>query len=507
MDERGAYGAGPLSVDAGLGGSGAGTSAGGAQAGVSGGGGGSASAGEGFCGDGWRNGPGEQCDRGDLNAQSCQSLGFAVGVLSCDAACQFHLGSCGDTPNVCFDTALNFSGQLPCADWLCDCDPAAVENCDGACQAAMKCALVACGGPLSEGFSDCIGDSCDLMTFPAPFECVLQNQLDCSNPIFVTCGDNFRDDGEQCDGVDLAAADCQDFGYDGGQLACNLGCGFDVSACVNDTTAVCGDGRAEGDEDCDLADFSGRDCGSFGYSSGLLSCSGCQIDISSCTDCGNGRLDGFEACDGTNLDEESCYSLGYSSGILRCKTSCDFDLSACARCGNNSIEAGENCDSAQLAGQSCLSLGLADGALACHPSSCVYDTSNCGGSSSPVCGNGVAELGEQCDGADLLSNTCEALGYDEGELTCNAATCRLVTSQCTDVVGSCSGCQEEKCSAQLDACDMTCQDGLVCLSENCGSSPELPCVMGCFGGETERGLAAISMSACVVTNCGIQCGG
>jgi len=43
--------------------------------------------------------------------------------------------------------------------------------------------------------------------------------------------------------------------------------------------------------------------------------------------------------------------------------------------------------------------------------------------SGPVCGNGIKESGEECDGTDLGGATCESLGFASGELSC--------TDQCT----------------------------------------------------------------------------
>jgi hypothetical protein len=48
-----------------------------------------------------------------------------------------------------------------------------------------------------------------------------------------------------------------------------------------------------------------------------------------------------------------------------------------------------------------------------------------------VCGNGIVESGEQCDGADLGGQTCEGLGYTlGGTLTCNAG-CGFNVSGCS----------------------------------------------------------------------------
>ncbi|HXR44957.1 MAG TPA: hypothetical protein VN759_09135, partial [Pseudolysinimonas sp.] len=48
----------------------------------------------------------------------------------------------------------------------------------------------------------------------------------------------------------------------------------------------------------------------------------------------------------------------------------------------------------------------------------------------PVCGNGIRENGEACDGAALGGQTCTGLGYGGGTLSCTAS-CTLNTSACT----------------------------------------------------------------------------
>ena len=48
----------------------------------------------------------------------------------------------------------------------------------------------------------------------------------------------------------------------------------------------------------------------------------------------------------------------------------------------------------------------------------------------PVCGDGVAEGLEECDGADLGGESCTSLGYDDGTLSC-LSDCTFDTFLCT----------------------------------------------------------------------------
>ncbi len=48
----------------------------------------------------------------------------------------------------------------------------------------------------------------------------------------------------------------------------------------------------------------------------------------------------------------------------------------------------------------------------------------------PVCGNGIVELGEACDGSNLGGQTCASQGYGGGTLSCTSS-CTFNTSQCT----------------------------------------------------------------------------
>jgi hypothetical protein len=46
-----------------------------------------------------------------------------------------------------------------------------------------------------------------------------------------------------------------------------------------------------------------------------------------------------------------------------------------------------------------------------------------------VCGDGIAECGEDCDGGDLAGETCSSLGHGSGTLGCDGM-CSFDTSGC-----------------------------------------------------------------------------
>ena len=95
-----------------------------------------------------------------------------------------------------------------------------------------------------------------------------------------------------------------------------------------------------------------------------------------------------------------------------------------AICGNGILEAGEQCDGSNLNNKTCTSQGFAGGVLACS-NTCTLNTSSCS-----KCGNGVIDAGEQCDGSNLNSQTCTTQGFTGGSLVCSNI-CTLNASNCT----------------------------------------------------------------------------
>jgi len=237
---------------------------------------------------------------------------------------------------------------------------------------------------------------------------------------------------------------------------------------------------------------------------------------SSTPECGNGVKEKGEQCDGEQLARQSCRSLGYTGGILSCESStCKFDVSSCAICGDSTIQIGENCEKDDLQGKTCKKLGLGSGTLVCDPSVCLFDTSQCGSSSGPLCGNGIAERGEECDGEDVLGSSCESLGFGRGKLRCNAETCRFNTSRCSvndpakDISSdlTCSECREKYCGKAIKNCqdDPNCTSGIECFKEKCGVDVSTSCTMSCFNGNVPSIQTAITLMACAFTLCDAYC--
>ncbi len=98
------------------------------------------------------------------------------------------------------------------------------------------------------------------------------------------CGDGIAEGSEQCDGGDLAGATCSSQGCTGGSPSCNVDCTLDYSSCTG--CPFCGNNVAEGNEECDGSDLGGAVCGDFGCSGGSVFCNlDCTLDGTSCTGC------------------------------------------------------------------------------------------------------------------------------------------------------------------------------------------------------------------------------
>ncbi len=97
-------------------------------------------------------------------------------------------------------------------------------------------------------------------------------------------------------------------------------------------------------------------------------------------------------------------------------------------CGNGVLEVTEACDGTDFGGQTCATMteGLSQGQLTCNDD-CTMDLSAC-----HLCGNGSVEGPETCDGSDLAGGTCWTVAQKKDGLLSCGADCQYDTSLCHD---------------------------------------------------------------------------
>lgn len=403
--------------------------------------------------------PGEMCDDGVENSDAdpdacrsnCVSAACGDGVADSAEECDHD-----DTKGmICSDIGFD-SGNLAC-NIDCEFDESDCSN---------------CGNGLLEAGEDCDGSNVGLSTCLAVTgkqEGTLGCDAECT---FIadgchTCGDGVLEGPEECEEGNVGTNTCLDAGYSWGDVTCDSDCRIDLGQCF----AVCGNGRAEPGEECDGQDLNSLDCQLMApeFTGGELQCSSsCLLNVADCSTCGNGNLDTItEECDGADLGGVTCATLsaGVMTGTLACTTGCRRDITGCTAqttCGNGIVEVGEQCDGHTLNNQTCQSLfpGLyGGGALTCA-SNCLFDTTWC--LPEERCGNGTIEpdFGEECDGANLGGYTCANLGYVGGQLACST-TCALDLSSCAAPVTCGNGVLDPMFN---ESCDGTELDGQTCAN-------------------------------------------
>lgn len=139
-----------------------------------------------FCGDDVKEGD-EECDGPDFGGETCQSIGFEGGDLSCNTDCTYDTSQC--------------TGEQ------CIVVPKGKCNCNGACSSKEQ--------EYVDGGGVC---------------------ADC--PVTL-CGNDVIEGSEVCDGTDLGEETCMTLGYDYGNLACSGDCNsFDTSDCHYNVTGT-----------------------------------------------------------------------------------------------------------------------------------------------------------------------------------------------------------------------------------------------------------------------------
>jgi len=118
-----------------------------------------------------------------------------------------------------------------------------------------------------------------------------------------------------------------------------------------------------------------------------------------------------------------------------------------AVCGNNLKEDAEACDRNVLDGKQCTDFGATGGTLSCLLDCTGFDASLC---TNIVCGNGVVDMGEQCDDSNNID--CDGCIND----------CSRPDNACGDGMLECGEVCDDSNTADNDGCSAS------CLIETCG---------------------------------------
>jgi hypothetical protein len=227
-------------------------------------------------------------------------------------------------------------------------------------------------------------EPCGNFVCPDTLACVNETCID--RHLLAAC--NGLSSGATCEVQDQGSGTCDSLGV------CNVG--------------YCGDGKIEGDKECDGNNLDGKTCLDFGGTAagGLTCTSTCTFDKSGCSDvCGDGMVDGNKQCDGTNFGGKTCQDFGYFGGTLLCTGTCTLNFANCmGRCGDGVVPEGfKQCDGSNFGGQTCVGLGYLGSAVA--PLTCGSDCAFAPGSC--TCGGDYCGSGQQCVGGPGGIGMCQ----------------------------------------------------------------------------------------------------
>jgi hypothetical protein len=112
---------------------------------------------------------------------------------------------------------------------------------------------------------------------------------------------------------------------------------------------------------------------------------------------------------------------------------CGCSGAACSTCGRQVIDCSQNDSIVSVSGpilstnsNGCVTAVSETGLCASGLGTGSETSCSCG----PICGNGVIESGEQCDGSNLGGLTCQSFGFQKGTLACDSSSCQFDTSSC-----------------------------------------------------------------------------
>ena len=185
--------------------------------------------------------------------------------------------------------------------------------------------------------------------------------------------------------------------------------------------------------------------------------------------CGDGFKSAAETCDfGTGNNTMALpTACPYNTSCMTCPMGCTGAMGAISgpTCGDGAVSTANNeeCDGANLNTQTCAGLGFTGGTLTC--TGCSFTTSAC-----QLCGNNRIEPGETCEppGSATCTATCQSVVNSCGNGALNGSeTCDDGNTSTGDGCAACSIESGYSCSGAPSVCTPTCGDGVKKPQEAC----------------------------------------
>ena len=437
------------------------------------------------CGNGVREAD-EPCDGDDNGALTCAGAGFTEGTLRCFDGCSLDMTACtygderevNDTPAVANPWLASFSGQV---------NPQSDVDCLQLDAGAGDIVVVDVVGVDSGELGDCAGDPALTLLLGDAVVASNDNSVNGRCPHVervvdvagrysvcvrsaggtfpyvlraaarpVVCGDGVVEGNETCDGAELGDRSCTSLGGISGTLGCQADCAaLDDDGCVffgterepNDVVAVAnpfdpaflGTIDPAGEADCMAINAAAGDiirADLVDVDSGVIG--GCNSDPTLQLFDSAGAQLAYD--DDTNgLCSHISFTVSVAGTYALCvegfSSSSTFTYRLAAtvgapRCGDGLINNSEVCEANDLNGASCFGVGAVSGTLGCSADCSALDTSAC---VFPVCGDGVTQRDEVCDG-DLPAGSCVDRGFSGGTVGCSADCAAIDTTPCVLIV-------------------------------------------------------------------------
>lgn len=427
----------------------------------------------------------EVCDGTDTGTATCLTEGFDGGILGCNAECDaVDTTACVAAPDCAEESIGTVVGDSVASGSTVGED----DDFDETCGFGVTVDRVIFWTAPADGLY--IFD-----TFGSGYDTVLSAYGDCTDESVLRCND---DSGSPQSRLSLEVTQGQEVlisvsGFNGATGDWVLNIHPEAGGCC----------YAHGAPGCEVSECSAAvctavpECCEVGWNQYCADVAGVFCEVCTTPDiCGNSVTEGDETCDGGDIGDETCISQGFDGGALGCADDCSgYDTSGCFNYEGGCCFANGSpgCTDDDCRNLICDADSFCCGALGgTWDGICAgYAIDNCAiCDTADVCGNGIAEDGEACDGGDFGDNSCQSEGFDGGILFGCSDDCQSYdTSACVDFSDGC--CYD---NGTPGCTDMTCAD------EVCMADPY------CCNVEWDAQCASLATTFCDICNTADVCG-